>query len=56
MQDLGIDSFKIFEGELKEQELHALRILVRDGIDEESDAQFLFLLLDKSLDNFAPRY
>lgn len=55
MQTNDLDGYRIFEGELQERELTALRALIREGIDDDSDARFLFLALNRSLQNFAPR-
>ena len=55
MNSDDLTGFKIFEGELKEHELIALKAMVLEGLDDDTDARFLFLSLCQSLANFAPR-
>jgi len=45
----------VYEGELQERELMALKALVNEGLDDDTDARFLFLSLKKSLDAFVLR-
>ena len=53
MTDIG--ELKIYEGELRERDLMVLKALVEEGLDDDSDARFLFLSLRRSLDRFVPR-
>ena len=55
MNDDDLTGFRIYEGELMERDLNALKALVQEGIDDDTDARFLFLSLRQSLLNFAPR-
>ena len=55
MNDDDLTGCKIYEGELKEHELNVLKVLVDEGIDDDTDARFLFLSLRRSLSNFSPR-
>jgi len=55
MSNTDYTGFSVFEGELLAQDLTALKALVQEGLDDDTDAYFLFLSLSESLAAFKPR-
>ena len=45
---------RVYEGKLSERELKALHALIEEGLADHTDANFLFLSLQQSLDAFVP--
>ncbi len=50
-----VNELRVYKGQLRERELIALKALVNEGLDDDTDAQFLFLSLKRSLDAFVLR-
>ncbi len=52
MQNSDLAGFRVYEGELQERELYALRAMVLEGLNDETDAHYLYVSLDYSLSKF----
>ena len=55
MGNNDLSGFKIYEGDLLEQDLTVLKALVQEGLEDDTDAYFLFMSVSEKLSAFATR-